>query len=80
MSSGDYIVCFKEGTSNEVIEKAIAEVKAQGGEIKQRYETTMLGFAAKLPDQVLTTMTNSSDVDFVEADGQVSAYAKTLGI
>jgi len=25
-------------------------------------------------------MTNSSDVDFVEADGQVSAYAKTLGI
>jgi len=25
-------------------------------------------------------MVNSSDIDFVEADGQVSAYAKTLGI
>jgi len=80
MSSGEYIVCFKDGTSKEVIEKAISEVEQQGGEIKHRYTTTMLGFSAKLPDQVLTTMVNSSDIDFVEADGQVSAYAKTLGI
>ncbi|ORX50644.1 hypothetical protein BCR36DRAFT_583229 [Piromyces finnis] len=78
--SGEYIVCFKEGTANDIIEKAIEDVEKQGGEIKHRYNTTMLGFSAKLPDQVLTTMVNSNDVDFVEADGQVTAYAKTLGI
>lgn len=25
-------------------------------------------------------MVNSSEIDFVEADGEVTAYAKTLGI
>ncbi|KAJ9088871.1 hypothetical protein DSO57_1018706 [Entomophthora muscae] len=41
--SKSYIVTFKESTSDQVVEAAIEDVKAKGGEIRHRY-TLIKGF------------------------------------
>eukprot|EP00842_Homolaphlyctis_polyrhiza_P004032 jgi/Hompol1/462/HPOL_005315-RA len=78
--SGKYIVMFKEGTPKEVIDKAAADIVSQGGVIGHRYDSSILGFSAELPDNVLTTFVKHEHVDAVEADGTVSAFAKSLGV
>ncbi|KAI8822579.1 protease propeptide/inhibitor [Fimicolochytrium jonesii] len=78
--SGKYIVVFKEGTAQNVIDQAAKDVEAQGGKIGHRYDTTMKGFSATVPDNVITTFKAHEKVDYIEADGEVSAYAKSIGI
>ncbi|KND00483.1 uncharacterized protein SPPG_04799 [Spizellomyces punctatus DAOM BR117] len=78
--SGKYIVVFKSDTPQEVINKAANDVEASGGTIGHRYDSVMKGFSATLPDNVLTTFQSHDKVDYIEADGEVSAYAKSKGI
>ncbi|KAJ3037241.1 hypothetical protein HDV00_001873 [Rhizophlyctis rosea] len=74
--SGKYIVVFKDGTSQDVINAAEADVTRQGGKITQRYTATFKGFAAEIPDNILSTFTTNAHVDSIEPDGEVSIYAK----
>ncbi|KAI8923928.1 hypothetical protein BC831DRAFT_468468 [Entophlyctis helioformis] len=78
--SGKYIVMFKADTPKDVIDKAADDVVKQGGTIGHRYDSSILGFAATMPDNLLTSLNTHAHVDVIEADGEVSAYAKTLGI
>lgn len=78
--AGKYIVLFKKGTSKAIIETEVAKVAAAGGVVGHRYEDTLLGFAATLPDDHIDTLVKSEHVDVIEGDGEVSAFAKTLGI
>ncbi|KAJ3186715.1 hypothetical protein HDU85_007535 [Gaertneriomyces sp. JEL0708] len=77
---GKYVVAFKADTPQDVIDQAAKDIEAQGGKIGHKYDTVMKGFAATLPDNLLTTFKAHDKVDYIEADGEVSAYAKTLGI
>ncbi|KAF9133214.1 hypothetical protein BGW39_010325 [Mortierella sp. 14UC] len=72
------IVVFKAGTAQEEITKAENDVIAQGGEITQRYTSALLGFAASLPDNSVQALTVHPQVNYIEPDGPVSAYAKGL--
>ncbi|GJJ71422.1 hypothetical protein EMPS_03772 [Entomortierella parvispora] len=72
------IVVFKANTPKNEIEAAEKDITSQGGEITQRYTTALLGFAAKVPDNAFQSLTLHPQVDYVEADGEVSAYAKNL--
>ncbi|KAJ3412336.1 hypothetical protein HDV05_000933 [Chytridiales sp. JEL 0842] len=72
---------FKSGTAPEVIEKAAQEVTANGGVVGHRYNATILGFAATLPDNVFSTLSANEHVDAIEADGEMSIFAKSkLGL
>ncbi|KAF9961108.1 hypothetical protein BGZ72_004872 [Mortierella alpina] len=76
--SNKVIVVFKDGTPASEIENAIADVQSQGGKITHRYESALLGFSAELPNDTVQVMTKHPHVNYVEADGQVSAYTKDL--
>ncbi|KAF9283819.1 hypothetical protein BGZ68_005080 [Mortierella alpina] len=70
------IVVFKSGTPASEIENAISNVESQGGNITHRYESALLGFSAELPDSSVMAMTDNVHVDYVEPDGEVTAYAR----
>ncbi|KAG0271912.1 hypothetical protein BGZ95_000217 [Linnemannia exigua] len=72
------IVVFKDGTDQKDITKAENDVIAQGGEITQRYTSALLGFAASLPDNSVQALNIHPRVNYIEADGPVSAYTKNL--
>ncbi|KAJ3047451.1 hypothetical protein HK097_011521 [Rhizophlyctis rosea] len=76
MSHGKYIVVFKEGTAQDLIDGAEQDVIAQGGKITHRYSATFKGFAAEIPDNALSVFTTNVAVDSIEPDGEVSIYAK----
>ncbi|KAF9084003.1 hypothetical protein BGX23_010923 [Mortierella sp. AD031] len=72
------IVVFKAGTPASEIEDAVKNVEAQGGIVTHRYNSALLGFAAEIPDNHLQALTVHPKVDYVEPDGEVSIYAKSL--
>ncbi|KAG0317821.1 hypothetical protein BG000_004412 [Podila horticola] len=72
------IVAFKSGTAPDHIELAIKDIEAQGGKITHRYNAALLGFAAEIPDDSVQALTIDEKVDYVEADGPVSIYARNL--
>ncbi|KAI9341234.1 hypothetical protein DFJ73DRAFT_812881 [Zopfochytrium polystomum] len=78
--SSKVIVMFKSGTADDVVEKAVADVTANGGTVTHRYTTAIKGFAATLPDNVFTTLSTNEHVEVIEADGPVSTLAKSKGL
>ncbi|VDB95954.1 unnamed protein product [Peniophora sp. CBMAI 1063] len=70
-----YIVVFNKTTSAEDIEKEIAAVEAAGGEVYQKYTTSLKGFAATIPDSHLQELKNlqgdGGKIQHIEADGEV---------
>ncbi|KAI9096979.1 hypothetical protein DFS34DRAFT_622090 [Phlyctochytrium arcticum] len=77
---GSYIVMFKNTAPQDEIEKAKKDVTAQGGKIGHIYDTAFKGFSATLPDNTLTAFTTNPHIENIEADGQVTALAKSKGI
>ncbi|KAI8614073.1 hypothetical protein BC830DRAFT_1129080, partial [Chytriomyces sp. MP71] len=73
------IVLFKAGTPAYVIEAAAEKVAAQGGSVGHRYNTTLLGFAASVPDSLLPAFTDDVHIETIEADGEVSTLFKPKG-
>ncbi|KAG0271911.1 hypothetical protein BGZ95_000216 [Linnemannia exigua] len=78
VASNKVIVVFKTGTAQEEITKAENDIIAQGGTITQRYTSALLGFAAALPDNSIQALSVHPQVNYIEPDGEVSAYAKSL--
>ncbi|KAF9925097.1 hypothetical protein FBU30_005090 [Linnemannia zychae] len=76
LASNKVIVVFKAGTSQEDITKAENDIIAQGGHITNRYTSALLGFAAELPDNSIQTLAAHPQLNYIEPDGHVSAYAK----
>ncbi|KAJ3076572.1 Golgi SNAP receptor complex member 1 [Podochytrium sp. JEL0797] len=70
------IVMFKAGTSPEVVEAAAQRLIANGGAIGHRYSTSIIGFAATMPDSLLPSFTDDVSIESIEADGEVSALFK----
>ncbi|KAF9126158.1 hypothetical protein BGX30_000137 [Mortierella sp. GBA39] len=68
------IVVFKAETPADEIKNAEDSIIAQGGKITHRYSSALLGFAAELPDNSFQALKVHPKVDYIEADGAVSAY------
>ncbi|KAJ3248159.1 hypothetical protein HDU77_008225 [Chytriomyces hyalinus] len=89
------IVLFKKGTAADVVEAAVQKIMSHGenlsislihtqlsqlgGSIGHCYLTTMTGFAATVPDSVLSALTDDGHIESVEADGEVSVLFKRKG-
>ncbi|KAK3818287.1 MAG: hypothetical protein JOS17DRAFT_670129, partial [Linnemannia elongata] len=52
------------------------KIQQTGGKITQRYTSALLGFAAELPDNSFQALSAHPQLDYIEADGPVSAYGK----
>ncbi|KAK9717440.1 hypothetical protein K7432_006197 [Basidiobolus ranarum] len=78
--AGDYIVMFNEGTPRSAIDDAASKIESQGGSIKHRYDAGIIGFAASIPDDHLSSLNVSEHVKLIEPDGEVTTCAKNLGI
>ncbi|KAG0088005.1 hypothetical protein BGZ93_006710 [Podila epicladia] len=76
--SNQVIVVFKPEVSPHQIDVAIKDIEAQGGKITHRYGSALNGFAAKIPNHSLQALTVDVNVDYVEPDGEVTAYAREL--
>ncbi|KAJ3369568.1 hypothetical protein HDU91_007075, partial [Kappamyces sp. JEL0680] len=70
-----FIVTFKTGTNSTVIDKAISDLEKAGGTLGHRYDSSLLGFSASLPDDQLSTLEAHPDVEAIEGDGHVYAYS-----
>ncbi|KAI9222206.1 hypothetical protein BC828DRAFT_379035 [Blastocladiella britannica] len=68
-----FIVVFKKGTAQDVVDVAAAQLEANGGEIENRYDgTVLLGFSAVVPETYMSTFETHPHIDYVEADKLVS--------
>ncbi|KAJ3512093.1 hypothetical protein NMY22_g15436 [Coprinellus aureogranulatus] len=76
--SGKFIVVFKEGVTSDQITKYANDVKAAGGEIKDRYDEgagILNGFSATIPASFHANLAADDLVDYIEPDGVVTTQA-----
>jgi hypothetical protein len=81
-TEGKYIVSFKAGTDKATVAQHVARIEAAGGHVTHKYfesETPVVnGFAATIPDAVLASVHSAPELDIIEADGPVSAFASGI--
>ncbi|KAI0332338.1 protease propeptide/inhibitor [Cubamyces sp. BRFM 1775] len=72
--SGKYIVVFKDHVSQSEIDKYVNEVKANGGNVGQRYDSVLKGFSAQIPESYLQRLQSfqGSVIDYIEPDSIVT--------
>ncbi|ESK85226.1 serine proteinase inhibitor 1 [Moniliophthora roreri MCA 2997] len=69
-----YIVVFKDSVSKDQIKKYVSEVNSNGGQVYHEYESTVNGFAATIPDQMLQSFQSLQGdvIDYIEPDSTVT--------
>ncbi len=76
---GRYIVVFKKGKGQSLLQGDITTLQArlapQGVAVTQAYTDVLQGFAAEMAPQALEAFRQSPDVEFIEADKVVRAWA-----
>lgn len=65
---GRYIVVFKPGTPAANRSAAAEHARGLGGQVDFVYESALIGFAANLPEQALSGLSNNPNIEFIEAD------------
>ncbi|KAG0298063.1 hypothetical protein BGZ98_000332 [Dissophora globulifera] len=76
ISVKSYIVVFKPTAATHIIEKAERDIMELGGKIGQRYSSVLKGFSAWIPSPVLQALSTNPFIDYIEEDGEVTAYGK----
>ena len=71
---GRYIVVFRSGVS-DVRGLAQRMTAANGGRLRFTYESAIRGFAADLPDAAAAALARNPNVEFVEQDQVMTAFA-----
>lgn len=78
-SASSYIVSFKRDTPQDVIDAEKKRVQDTGAIIKHEYNTAIKGFSVEVPDNIVTSLSfDHPQVDYVEADGEVTTQGKAL--
>lgn len=77
--SSTFIVTFKNGTPDDVIEQHIQKSEASGAIIKHRYNAGIKGYSVEIPDNTVSALSfDHPDIDAVEADGEVTTQGQSL--
>ncbi|KAL0073954.1 hypothetical protein J3Q64DRAFT_1779852 [Phycomyces blakesleeanus] len=77
--SSSYIVTFKKGTPQEIIDAEAKKVEETGATITHRYNSAIHGYAVSVPDSIVSSLSLANEhVDGVEADGEVSTLGQSL--
>jgi len=64
-----YTVVFKDGITEEIVQKYMGEVVDADGRITQTYDWFLNGFCAAIPPSHLQLLQNSTDIDYIEPEG-----------
>ncbi|KAG5645199.1 hypothetical protein DXG03_006717 [Asterophora parasitica] len=69
MSTQKYIVVFKEHVTKEQVNKYAEDVNQNGGEVTNRWDTVLNGFAAVIPDAHFQKLQSLTDdvIDYIGA-------------
>jgi len=74
--SKKYIVVFKDTATDDEITQYVDQVNNNGGTVSNRFESSLKGFAAAIPDQALNSLqasiTDGGPIESIEADGIVT--------
>ena len=72
---GEYIVVMKQNAPKGAVDDAKRKARNEGGKVRFVYDSTISGFAARLPARALEALRNNPNVDYIEADQQVALSA-----
>ncbi|KAG6842092.1 hypothetical protein C0991_002746 [Blastosporella zonata] len=67
MSTQQYIVVFKEGVTKEDVDKYAQQVEDNGGNVTNRYESVLNGFAAHLPESFFLSLQDDGLIDYIDS-------------
>ncbi len=68
-----YIVVYKDGTSDQIVDTALENVKRGHGATEHfRYKSAVKGFAVTLNAQALESLRSDPNVEYVEEDQEIS--------
>ena len=70
--AGRYIVVFKPGTLAAEVSAAAENAQGLGGQVDIVYDAALTGFAGNFPEQALFGLSHNPNVDFIEADQEVT--------
>ena len=69
---GQYIVVYKPGAAVEgEVTATSSEITAQGGDVLFVYTSAIQGFAAQLSPEMLTTLRQNPQIEYIEVDQEV---------
>jgi len=75
----DYIVVLKNNNFLSSVRSLAGEAKSEGAALGQIYDKALHGFSMKVPnDNVLEAIMKNPDVDYVQPDVKVKAFAQSL--
>jgi subtilisin len=75
----DYIVVLKNNNFLSSVRSLAGEAKSEGAALGQIYDNALRGFSIKVPnDNVLEAIMKNPDVDYVQPDVKVKAFAQSL--
>ncbi|KAG8896468.1 hypothetical protein FRC01_011792 [Tulasnella sp. 417] len=66
--SQNFIVVFKDTATQEQIDNYVQHVNTGGGEVTNRYDAVLKGFAAKLTPNLLSNFQGDDIIDYIEPD------------
>ena len=69
---GRYIVVFRPGTPAGEVSAAAEHARGQGGQVDFVYDAALIGFAGNFPEQALQGLSHNPNVDFIEADQEIT--------
>jgi subtilisin family serine protease len=72
---GRYIVVFKPGTLAAEASAAAENARGLGGQVDFVYDEALVGFAGNFPEQALTGLSHNPNVEFIEADQEITLDA-----
>lgn len=72
---GRYIVVFKPGTPAEEAGAAAENARGLGAQVDFVYDAALVGFAGNLPEQALFGLSHNPNIEFIEADQEVTLEA-----
>lgn len=69
---GRYIVVFKPGTPAAEMSAAAEHARGLGGQVDFVYDAALTGFAGNFPEQALAGLSHNPNVEFIEADQEIT--------
>ncbi|KAG7098523.1 hypothetical protein E1B28_000463 [Marasmius oreades] len=70
-----FMVIFKPGTPQSEIDKYVNQVQDNGGEVHHKFDSTLHGFSATIPEtqlQQLQSLQASGPIEYIEPDTKVT--------
>src|SRR5262245_40055369 len=72
---GRYIVVFRPGTPAAEVSAVSEQAHGLGGQVDFVYDAALTGFAGNFPEQAIFGLSHNPNIDFIEADQEITLDA-----